>query len=353
MLFRSEDRDPPPRSFDAGCAKVAQSFLRTALGDRKGLPFWTPNVPVNEPRPDTLELPIDKLVRFWKEPAKAFVRAQGIALPFDEGDDEALDRTPLGLNHLEEWNVQDVILQELVEAGSSIPYIKARVAADRGLPASELGNLKWEALFSVTHPLAEKVREIKTGDLVLDFLVPGTAPPVRITGRLIRGTLDQTEVLLAYSPGEFKQPKHFLQPWIQAVAAACAGSSLPSCLLDDQTLRAPAFLPRFDPSHAAELLRRLVAGYLEGQSRPLCYAPATSDVYAKSCQAWGEQPDKDALDAASDQWNDVPFNGQKGEGFSAAAQLAWRDQEPFLHDLEWHRWAAWIANPLRAWFGSR
>jgi exodeoxyribonuclease V gamma subunit len=348
--FQAGEGQPTlPRSFDARNAEVARSLVRTAIEDRKGLPFWEQSEPIKVATQDALELTIDQLVNFWKDPAKAFIRAQAIALPFDDGDDEDLDRSPLALDGLGEWSVRSAILEETTQAKSSMTYIKARLAADRGLPASELGNCKWETLFRLTEPLDRKLSAIKTGRLNPDLLVP-TTPPVRITGGIVRGKLDDAEVLLACRPGAFKFAKHYLQPWIQAIAAACAGAALPTCLLDDENLEEPKYLGKFEPADAAELLQRLVTGYLEGQSRPLCYAPATSDAYAKACKNWAAQADADALTAASDKWNDEPFNGPKGEGFSEAAQLAWRDQEPFAHAPDWHRWAIEIASPLRTWF---
>jgi exodeoxyribonuclease V gamma subunit len=348
--FGAGDEDPAlPRSFDAGSARVARSLLRTATADRKGLPFWNAGAPVKAPAAEALELTIDQLVNFWKDPARAFIRAQGIALPFEEEDDHTLDRSPLALDGLEEWSVRSAILRESCEAESSMTYVKARLAADRGLPASELGNCKWEALYNITEPLDRKLKTIKTGELTLDLAVTGITPPVRVTGALVRGKIDGAEVLLAWRPGTFKSAKHYLQPWIEAIAAACAGAPLPTCLLDDENLDVPARLATFEPARAAELLERLVAGYVEGQSRPLCYAPATSDAYAKACQHWGAQADQNAIDAASDKWNEEPFSGPKGEGFSEFAQVAWRDQDPFAYAPEWHRWAAAIANPLRTW----
>ena len=38
-----------------------------------------------------LSLDLDDLVRFWRDPARAWVRAQGITLSREEPDDEVLD----------------------------------------------------------------------------------------------------------------------------------------------------------------------------------------------------------------------------------------------------------------------
>jgi exonuclease V gamma subunit len=91
---------------------------------------------------------------------------------------------------------------------------------------------------------------------------------------------------------------------------------------------------------------------LQGQSRPICYAPETSDAYAKAVEDWGDAPDETALEKASDEWNREPskHNNSAGEGCSPGAQIAWRDQDPFAQQEAWHQWARNIARPLRAWF---
>jgi exodeoxyribonuclease V gamma subunit len=340
-----------PSSFDSNSARVAESLLKSSTQPQNGFPFWNPDSSIEERKPgETLELTVDQLVNFWKEPTKAFVKAQGIALPFEEGDDEALDRSPLGLDKLQEWSVKSAIVEDIIGAGSSLAYTKALLLADRGLPPSQLGNLKWDSLYSTAEPLGRSVSELKTDFLSMDFTVSGITPLVRITGRLLPGKVDGGAVLLAYRVGKFKNAKDYIQPWVQAIVATCAGHSMRSCVFDEESPEEPNVLGKYDLDRAEELLRHLISGYLQGQSRPICYAPNTSDAYVESCQQWEDAPDENAVNKASEKWNAEPFNGAPGEGFSASATLAWRDQDPFAHGVEWHRWARDIAKPLRAWF---
>jgi exodeoxyribonuclease V gamma subunit len=323
-----------PSSFDSNSARVAESLLKSSTQPQNGFPFWNPEVSIEERKTgEPLELTVDQVVNFWKEPTKAFIKAQGIALPFEEGDDEALDLTPLGLDKLQEWSVKSSIVEGIIEDGSSLDYTKALLFADRGLPPLQLGNLKWDSLYSTAQPLGRSVSELKTDILSMDFAVPGTTPPVRITGRFLQGKTDEGAVLLAYRVGKFKNAKDYIQPWVQAIVAACAGHSMCSCLLDEESPEEPNVLETYNLDRAEELLRHLINGYLQGQSRPICYAP-----------------DENAIKRASEKWNAQPFNGAAGEGFSASANLTWRDRDPFAHEVEWHRWARYIAKPLRAWF---
>ncbi|MEI8340601.1 MAG: hypothetical protein WCH43_03580, partial [Verrucomicrobiota bacterium] len=158
------------------------------------------------------------------------------------------------------------------------------------------------------------------------------------------------EGLLAYRIGKFKSAKDYLQPWIQGIVAACAGHSMPVCVVDEENLGSPVIMKEQAPGEAVELLGHLVDGFLQGQGRPLCYAPATSDAYAKACEPCDGKPNENALKKAADKWIEEPFNSSPGEGFSTAAKLAWRDQDPFAFHEEWHHWACAIAKPLHVWF---
>jgi exodeoxyribonuclease V gamma subunit len=340
--------DALPRSFDSNSATVAKSFLKGAAD----APFWNQDSPCEGQRPDEpMEITVDQLAKFWKDPAQAFLRAQGITPHFDEENDELLDRAPLGLDGLQQWSVKDAIVQDILEGGTSLDHTKALLLANRGLPPSELGNLQWNALHRIAEPLGRKIREIKTDPLLVDFPVPGTSPAVRITGSMWRGKLADGEALLACRVGKFKDAKNFLRPWIESIAATCAGHSLRTCVLDAENLGAAWLLEKYAQQQATELLGHLIAGFLQGQSRPLCYAPQASDAYANACRQWETPSDEAGLRKASDEWNQESNNHRSGgEGDSPAAKLAWRDQDPFTHAADWHQWARAIAKPLREWF---
>jgi len=342
--------DSLPRSFDSNSAKVAESFLKSALESRLNSPFWNPESQFVETRQDEArEITLDQLVNFWKDPAAAFLREQGIMLGRDEENDEALDRSPLKLDGLQNWNVKSAIVQNILDDGLPLDYTKALLAANRALPSSELGKRHWELLRATAEPLANKIRECITERLSLDFLVPGRTPPVRIIGTVLRGNVEGREVLLSYRTGKFKT-KYYLQPWIQAITAACAGHSFDSCILDEETLESRLLNKAYDTKQAQELLSSLIKGFLQGQSRPLCYAPDTSRVYAEACQLWEAGSDEPALGKASGEWNKEAYNHQGGgEGQAPAVALAWRDQDPFVHDELWHQWARDVAKPLQTW----
>lgn len=348
------EKESLPHSFDSNSLRIALSFPAGEAQAMTGVPFWNPDSPAaGQTTLEKLEISLEQLVNFWKDPAKSFLRAQGIALAFQEGDDAALDRTPLALDGLQKWAVKAAIVEGIAGDEPSLEYTKARMQADRGLPGAELGNLTWNSLHLIAEPLGRKIREMKTEPLLVDLSVDATGPPVRINGNILRGKLEGNAGLLAWRVGEFKGAKDYLQAWIHAIVAACAGESFQTYILDEESPDSPALLVKYDPPEAKALLGHLIEGFVQGQSHPICYAPETSDAYANAVEEWGDAPDATALEKASDEWNREPdkFRSSGGEGFSPAAKIAWRDQDPFAqHQRAWHQWARNVARPLRAWF---
>ena len=351
--FRPGQEESLPPSFDSNSLRVAQSFLNDGTQPMTRAPFWDPDSAGRGQRTqEKLEISVEQLIGFWKDPAKAFLRALGIALGFEEGDDAALDRTPLSLDGLQKWAVKAAIVQGIAEDAPSLAYTKAQMQADRGLPDAELGNLTWNSLQMIAEPLGRKIREMKTDPLFVDLSVNVTNQAVRITGNILRGTAEGDMGLLAWRAGKFKDAKDYLPVWIHAIVAACAGESLQTYILDEEDPASPEVLKTYDLQEAGALLGHLLEGFVQGQSCPLCYGPKTSDAYANAVEEWGDSPDETAFEVASDEWNReaTKYNSSAGEGFSPAAQIAWRDQDPFAHQQAWHQWARNIARTLRAWF---
>jgi exonuclease V gamma subunit len=84
------------------------------------------------------EISLASLLAFWKDPAKAYLKAQGIALPFDDEDDRELDRSMLSPSPLDSWKIKESILEGWIEGGGNMDFIKAKLISDRDLPVGEL-----------------------------------------------------------------------------------------------------------------------------------------------------------------------------------------------------------------------
>ena len=132
--YFTADQDKLERSFDHANARVAAAVLGGEAGKPAGIPFWQDNQSEEVALAEPLELTVDELIKFWKEPARAFLRAQQIFLGFGAGDDGDLDRFPLKLGGLEAWSAKSEVVGNVIESGSPQPLTKALLRAGRMLP---------------------------------------------------------------------------------------------------------------------------------------------------------------------------------------------------------------------------
>ena len=351
-----------PPSFDPQHAEAAKILV---AGNRlPGIPFSTgrEDGAVEKTGQPLRDISPRQLVDFWKEPAKAFFKALGIAIPQGEEDEEILDRAPLSLNGLQAWKIKNAIVEEMVGAATTpepagsaqtagrdtpglMEHAGAQLRADRGLPPGSLGDRCWQAGRELGEPLGEGVKKHLGGEMAVDLELAG----VRITGSLL--TADGGKDLLVYRAGKFQDARHYLEPWIHAVIAAAAGRAMPLRLLDESGPDEGRKFPAIDRRVATTALANLVRGFLAGQQSPLAYGALTSDVYAKCLAKTGDQDIALAAAAeawAKEAWRDLPA----GEGLSPAARIAWRDTDPFDEPGPWIEWAENIAVPLRDWINE-
>jgi len=330
-----------PPSFDPAGAGVAAAL---ASAERSpGIPFLPANAEAAA-APDRQEISLRQLVDFWKNPARAFLKAQGVAVLRGEEDEETLDQAPLALDQLQDWGIKSAVIDTMIGSPATMSATEARLRADRGLPPGGLGTQSWKANRELSEPLGHGVINYLSGELAVDVQV-GDA---RITGTLL--TADKGRHLLAYRVGKFENAGHFLDPWVRAVVAAAAGHPMPLWLLDEASPDQPKEFPAWDREEAREVLANLVSGFLEGQASAFKFAVATSDAFAKSFAQAGDEGA--AMEAAAAEWSKQAFNGGKaGEMFDPSARLVWRDLDAFAAPGPWAHWAVAVAVPLRKWGG--
>lgn len=330
-----------PQSFNEDMRQVASGLL--GMNHHFGAPIWDPQQePVQIENPD--EVNLADIVSFWKDPAAAFLRARGIAVGRDAEDDLDLDRHPLNLDGLENWEVKETVVRSLNAGGGTPEGLRSLLVADRKLPRGQLGNAFWETSKSQAEALGKGIREALGVSTGVEIKLPG--------GPCLSGSVQiskDEQHLLAWRVGKFEKPRHWLLAWINAMAAAAAGHSLPTLLLDDGHPDQDRALcrPAIERDTAVVTLNLLVAGFLEGCTRPLCYAPETSEAY------WKQRAKLDGRDAlakaiASDWWKADVSRGE-GDGQGPAARLAWRDLDPLQHADDWDQWAKAVAAPLMEW----
>ncbi len=340
---------PLPRSFDAGAARIAGDIIAATPAPAPGFYAVAP-VPAASPADDGLSVSLALLISFWRDPARAWLRSMQIEVGDEDVDDTTLDAAPVTLDPLQQYGVRQAALGTRLPGATSAAMNCDRLISDRALPPGALGRLAWEKYASEVEPLATALAALlpQSRRVSLDFALD---PPVRLTGEVLLAENDgPAPWVLCYRTSRFdKNPKYQLDAYIQTLAAAVHLARPVHCrvLGIDATPRRE--LNAINPDEARARLRELLAGYAEGQHRPLCFAPQTSTAWVEAEEKGSEAP----AATAQARWEKEPFRGvPAGEGLSPAALLAWRDVDPFAPplDAEWRKWANAVAAPLRSWW---
>lgn len=303
--------------------------------DKTKSPLWTGEVGLPPSISD--EIPVQSLVAFWKDPAKGFLKAQGIAIPFEESDDKVLDRAVLAVDSLGSWKIKDAMMHERIEGAGKMDFLKAKLRADRDLPPDSLGEKTWESTRSVVESIATLVVNEKGGHLELEVSLEIHGLLRKVTGSALLNA--RADALVAYRAGKIDDAKDFLGPWIMANLASASGRELPTLIYDELTSAAPDQKKLIPPEEALEHLKMLVEGFLQGQCRPLGYAPITSTKLI------------DGVERAAAEWDREDMGHGGGEGRKETSRLAWRDRMPFDEIDDWIVWKDSIAQPLKTWGG--
>jgi len=285
------------------------------------------------------EIALESLVAFWKDPAKGFLKAQGIGIPFEEADDKVLDRAVLSPDSLDSWKIKDAMMRERIEGSGNMEYLKTKLSADRGLPPGALGEKIWESTEALVQPIATQVAKVKGPHCDLNVTVEIQGRSHKITGSVLQNA--GADALIAYKAGKIDDAKDFLAPWIMANLAGAGGKSLPTLIFDEASDGVPNQKDAIPPAEAVEHLKTLIKGFLQGQSKPLCYAPITSNKLI------------DGEDKAIAEWRVEDKGHGGGEGQKETSRLAWRDLDPFENMDEWTIWKDAVALPLKTWGGFK
>ncbi len=323
-------------SFDQSSASIATAVRKPY--PLEGIPFWSGRPSGKQARGEAASLAAEDLVRFWRDPAAAFIRAHDVRLPRSEDENQGLDRLPLELAALDRWKLQNFILGEMLRDDSDLQRSKAEALGQRLLPSGRLGDEYWASLCDETRELGRKILEHR-GDHSLVTAVAGK-PPLTVTSQVILSK--DGRHLLVWRPGEFKSAKHYIGPWINAVVSGASGLELPSLIFStDGTHSLHEAIAR---DQALSMLSSLIKGFREGHSQPLCYLPRLSHQYGKLLQTGGDGPGLLEQAAAKDASS---WNPQQGE--SEEFRLAWRDKKALEDWNSWRDWTDKIAVPLAAW----
>jgi exodeoxyribonuclease V gamma subunit len=306
-----------PLNFQGDEASFDAQALRTALalaGQREERPF-AEALPL---RQEGLAPDLDTLLNFWRDPAKAWLQALGLRLAPRAEDPARQDDEPVDLDdQLLRWELLDEALR--AELGAApVPFLARRLAADRLLPAGELGAAQGASLLAEAKDLVRALRRHGQGE----------ALPVALSadwgGGELQGVLQRANASApwqAWTAGKLENAGFILRAWTQACLASAAGQPGPLLTAGrDKDGLGCRWLPAPEPGLARRSLARLCQLQQEGRQRLLPFAPETSWALAQA-QRDGQEP----LEKAQDAWYGGDF--KRGELEKPSYALAWRGQE--------------------------
>jgi exodeoxyribonuclease V gamma subunit len=228
------------------------------------------DAPLTDLDPEWNRVELATLIRFFKHPAKFFLRRLGVALP--EAESPVDECEPLVLDALQTWNLANDLCQAHMAGRPMEAAVAAAEAAGR-LPAGHFGKVELDAARRGVMRAGNRLKELDLG---------APLPPRIIALPLgeweLTGTLEYLfERGRAEISGSTVSPKTRLSAWIQHLAMNAAGGDLPrrSVLIgaDDECLHGPR-------DDAAKRLLQLLEIYRLGLRKPLPFFPRPSYTFA-------------------------------------------------------------------------
>jgi len=306
-------------------AENCAALIEKSSGSPAPAAFMT--TPLAEPGEEWRDVPLAKLIRFFRNPAQFFlenrlgIRLEDVVAPLDE-------REPFGVEGLESYILKQELLEIALQGGDPGNFLS--VARARGiLPPARHG----QTLF------AETVDDVEAFAKTVQAKIGDTAPLPRLDFQLdldrftLSGQLDRIwpERMVRYRCAKLKA-KDQVQVWLEHLilnALHSEGYPCESVLLMTDGSR--AFGPVDD---AVAILKTLLDLYWQGLSMPLRFFPVSSMEYAHKLE-W-------RLDRAIKAWEGgFGWNGEHDEpGF----RLCFGTAPPF--DDEFDRIARIVLEPL-------
>lgn len=279
------------------------------------------------PAPVIDTLPLTQLLRFWQHPVRAFFQ-QRLRVNFLADGDDIPDDEPFILEGLSRYRLNQQLLNTLIEQqDADLMYRHFRAAG--ALPYGAFGELAWEGQYQEMQGLAERVIACRqpAQNLEIDLQCHG----VNITGWLQQV---QADGLLRWQPSLIKVAQG-IQLWLEHLIYCASGGCGESRLL----LRNEGIwrFPSLAQDQAQEYLDQLVAGYLQGMSRPLLFLPESGGAWLKVCYDAEKKSvlmDEEIQQKARSKFLQV-YEGNKivsGEGDDIWYQRLWRTLEPDYYD---------------------
>jgi len=285
-------------------------------------------VPLPEPPEEWRNVSLEKLIRFFRNPARFFLENR-LGIRLEDAAAQLDEREPFALDGLELYSLKTELVEVLLRGEEPSEFY--HVAAGRGLlPPARHGRTVFSETVQAVEIFAGKLRETIGANSPLprlDFELP--LGRFRLGGHL-EGIWP--ERMVNYRCAKMKA-KDRIRAWLEhLVLNALQPEGYPRetlLIMDDGT-------SSFKPLDAAgSVLSTLLDLFWQGLSTPLCFFPASSMGYAHKLE-WN-------LERALGAW-ESRYGGAGGEGDDPAFRLCFGKCCPF--DAEFERISRLVLEPL-------
>ncbi len=287
----------PSFAADIRAALVSAERSRTESGGRlRERPAFV-DQPLKPPREELHIIALDRLVRFFRHPARFFLRER-LNLEAETVAVEDNDVEPFNLERgLERWHLNERLMELVIEARVPLDEVGEVLAAEGRLSHGRLGRAQLEQRLEDVKKLEERVRTIDYGERLDSCAVDLVVGDCRIIGRLA-GLHEKGRVELSLGNGGIKNrltwtrpretwrpewkldegtdPRDLLSLWIYHLVALRVdfGGVRPVSLHIGPSPIADFGLAGSASADAA--LESMVALYLQGLREPLAFGPKLS-----------------------------------------------------------------------------
>lgn len=255
-----------------------------AQGTREGLPAFL-STPLAEPGEEWRTVDVDALVRFFKNPAKYFLRERlGVQLP--EETTLLDEREPFAIDWRVKYRLEQRLLASVLEDGDPREAFELARAAGH-LPPGHSGKAAFDELIVSAEAMAAFVEKHVQGDALPPEPIDMVLGEWRITGA-IDGL--RTSGRASYRSAKLT-PEDMLSTWIRHLLLNTKRPLVSILVAQDRVQRYRAV------EDARHELEKLLALYGRGLREPLRFFPKTSHAFAFA--AGTENP----FSAAEKEWN--------------------------------------------------
>ena len=289
--------------------------------------------PLGEPEPEFRHLSLDDLIRFFTNPARAFLqRRMKLFLP-DEPE-EIEEREAFHLEKLGETRLKKQLLESRIDGHDSVS-VREKLRAEGALPVGTAGELAFRAANANVAEFWKLLAPQLPSTALAPLDVALTVGGFEITGRI--------HPLSAQGPLVFRCAKlkanDLLRAWLFHLAAnATQPGQITTLVTEDELCR---FRPPEDSRH---LLEQLLNHYWAGLQAPLKFFPRSAFAFVKQGQPGTKAKTVPAIVKARAEWEGNEQRGIPGEKDEAANALCFREPDPL--DAEFERLARVIFSPV-------